>query len=96
MMKNLKRDINEVLIEKDPVRKGKRRPMRRSEHPWTIRITAKTPNGMLPPAQIVLYVSCNLNYGPDLGVQVTENTQQVTIYCLREAAKVKAKGKRSL
>lgn len=47
------------------------------------------------PTSFVDFVTCNLNYRPDSEVQVTENRQQVMIYCLREAAKVKKKDRRS-
>lgn len=49
---------------------------------------------MLLPALYVDFVTCNLHYGHDLEVQVTENRQQVMIYCLIEAAKVKEKDRR--
>lgn len=50
---------------------------------------------MLPPAPSVDFVTSNLHYGLDLEVQVTETRQQVMIYCLIEAAKMKEKDRRS-
>lgn len=50
---------------------------------------------MLLPAPNVDSVTYNLNNGPEPLVQVTENRQQVMIYCLREAAKEKEKDRRS-
>lgn len=50
---------------------------------------------MLLPALSVDFVTCNVNYRPDLDLQVTESRQQVMIYCLRETAKVKRKDRRS-
>lgn len=50
---------------------------------------------MLLPALSVDFVTCNVNYRPDLDLQVTESRQQVMIYCLRETAKVKKKDRRT-